>query len=258
MGNHQPSTMASPLLGFSVYEKLKTSVMQEQKEETLSSIWPLLIGCWLVRDQLSSPYPNTNFPLRPSTKDPPMNSIAESHNCLKSIDQFRSTVLKRHMLQVHLAVACNGASARCYVFCGGRFIGESVESLSQEWSINTNVKIGKWCAGSLHPGNDLRVLAFIIRCIRVIGSWCLKQVSGACSVTARKYAWKLQFSKPGALAASENEFDQADRILHLKVGVIVYKVSRVLNFFYGRLLGRFIVTKQTTTSLSLTGKTIGG
>ena len=55
-------------------------------------------------------------------------------------------------------------------------------------------------------------------------------------------------------AASESEFDHANRILRLKVGMLVYTVSRLSKcqgklsiafLFYGRFMDRFVVAKHT-------------
>jgi len=66
------------------------------------------------------------------------------------------------------------------------------------------------------------------RCIRVIGFWRLKPGFWCIlTCTARKYARNVRFYKPCVSAASENEFNRANRILCLKGDVLVYTVSRL-------------------------------
>ena len=73
-------------------------------------------------------------------------------------------------------------------------------------------------------------------------------------------AWKVRFYKPCTSAVPESEFDYINRILRLKVGVIVYKVSRlsrcqgyrlIAYLFYGRFTGRFVVVKQNAQVFAL-------
>jgi len=47
------------------------------------------------------------------------------------------------------------------------------------------------------------------------------------SFFAQGRAWKVRFCKPCTSATSESDSDHADRILRLKVGVLVYTVSRL-------------------------------
>ena len=49
--------------------------------------------------------------------------------------------------------------------------------------------------------------------------------SGLSGSTAQKYAWKIPFYKPRISVASESEFNHTNRILCLKVGVLVYSVK---------------------------------
>jgi len=66
------------------------------------------------------------------------------------------------------------------------------------------------------------------RRIRVIEFCCLKPgFRRILSSNARKWAWKVLFHKPCTLAVSESEFDHANRFPGLKVGVLVYTVSRL-------------------------------
>jgi len=81
----------------------------------------------------------------------------------------------------------------------------------------------------------------------MIGFWCLKQVSGAFSVRLLESAGeKCVFICISA--ASESEFDHANRIPCLKAGLLVYKVSRlskcqgylsIAHLFQGRFARRF-------------------
>ena len=70
------------------------------------------------------------------------------------------------------------------------------------------------------------------------------------SFSAQNCTWKPRFYKPDTLAASDSKFDNSNRTMCLKVGVLVYTVSR-LSKCQGQLsiaflfYGRFIVAKQT-------------
>jgi len=48
--------------------------------------------------------------------------------------------------------------------------------------------------------------------------------------TSRKCTWKVHFNKPCSSAASESEFNRPIRILHLKVGMLVFKESRLSKY----------------------------
>ena len=43
---------------------------------------------------------------------------------------------------IHVAVACNRLSARCYLFRNGSFVGESAESVMRDWFVSTDLFIG--------------------------------------------------------------------------------------------------------------------
>jgi len=70
--------------------------------------------------------------------------------------------------------------------------------------------------------------------------------------TSRNVCLKI-FYRPCTSAASQSEFDHANKIPCLKVDVLVYKVSRLSKcqsrlstyLFSGRFTGRFVVVKQT-------------
>jgi len=93
------------------------------------------------------------------------------------------------------------------------------------------------------------------RCIRMLGFWHLKRgFNHIVSFSAQECARKVCFYKPCTSAASESEFDHANRILRLNVGVLVYTVSRLSKchgqlsiafLFYGCFMDRFVVAKHT-------------
>ena len=66
------------------------------------------------------------------------------------------------------------------------------------------------------------------RCIRVLGFWRLKRRLRRILIFSPQNCTRIMcFYKPRTSAASESEFDHANKILCLKVGVPVYTVSRL-------------------------------
>jgi len=58
--------------------------------------------------------------------------------------------------------------------------------------------------------------------------WCIREIEySVLSSTARKCDQKVRFYKSCTSTASESDFDQVNRILCLKMGVLVFKVSRL-------------------------------
>jgi len=67
------------------------------------------------------------------------------------------------------------------------------------------------------------------KCIRVLGFWRLKLgFRHIVSFSAEKCDLKVRFYKPCIMAASESEFDHANRILRLKVGVLVLYSVKII------------------------------
>ena len=88
------------------------------------------------------------------------------------------------------------------------------------------IKIGGSVRHWHHPSTFTQMI--VNRHTRVIGFWHPKPgFRHTLSSTARKYAWKVHFYKSSTSAASESDFDHANRILRLS-SVLVYIVSRLL------------------------------